>query len=763
MSNFEAALDLIRRGFAITPVTFRTKKPSLGDEWQKYEITESNLPQYFNGAQQNLGAKLGCGKASPTDLDLDCPEAIAAAPYLLPKTATFGHASKRASHWIYKTNLAATQDRAAIKILNTDKAGILEIRMGGGGKAAMTVFPPSIHISGEPILWENGIDQILEIDGDELLKFALQLGAASQLAQVYPKAGGRHDGSLVLGGFLKRCGLEVPRIKLFIEALAVASGQPGDKRHDMIRTAKDGAECATPAGFPLMVETFGEAATKKVADWLGYQGERSAGNVVRFEARAMMRKGANGLDDAPYVEGEHDTDLGNARRLVRFFGADIRYVSQFRAWYIWEGHRWRHDEDGEILRIAKAAIEKFFQGTAKITDDDIRKSARKFALASQSRSRLWDMVKLAESELPVVLSHKQLDADPMLLGVKNGVIELETGTFRKGKHEDCITKQCEVSYDKHATCPEWLKFQAMITDGNKDLIAYKQRVAGALLTGNVIEILFIPWGCGSNGKSTELETYAAILGDYGHASDASLLLARKETAGATPEIIALKGKRAIFINETPERARLNESRVKYLTGNDTLYGRGLNQDPINFKPSHKIILRTNHKPIIRGTDRGIWRRIHLIPYTKTIEGGDADFRQRKLIPELPGILNWMLDGLKAYLHEGLNPPKAVCDAIDGYRADMDLFGQWLAERCWLDRDLETKPSKPSRTLLKKLTADFNAWAKDDITRPWPNAAVSEKLKELGFEKAALNQGTVFAGITLKADVEAFDFDRKRNE
>jgi putative DNA primase/helicase len=165
------------------------------------------------------------------------------------------------------------------------------------------------------------------------------------------------------------------------------------------------------------------------------------------------------------------------------------------------------------------------------------------------------MVKLAESELPVVLSHKLLDDDPMLLGVQNGVIELATGTFREGRREDYISKRCEVAFDPDATCPEWRKFQAMITGQDVEVIAYKQRVAGAFLTGKVIEVLFIPWGCGSNGKSTELETYQLILGEYGHATDASLLLARKETAGPTPEIIALKGKRAIFINETPARGR----------------------------------------------------------------------------------------------------------------------------------------------------------------------------------------------------------------
>jgi putative DNA primase/helicase len=246
------------------------------------------------------------------------------------------------------------------------------------------------------------------------------------------------------------------------------------------------------------------------------------------------------------------------------------------------------------------------------------------------------MVKLAESELPVVLSHDRLDANPMLLGVQNGVIELGTGKFREGRREDYISKRCDVAYNKDATCPEWRKFQGTITGQDAELIAYKQRLAAVLLTGKVVEVLFIPWGCGSNGKSTELETYQAILGDYGHATDATLLLAQKNTSGPTPEVVALKGKRAIFINETPERARLNEARVKYLTGNDTLSGRGLHQEPINFLPTHKVVMRTNHKPIIRGTDLGIWRRIHLIPFTVTIAGADPDFRERNLVPELPG-------------------------------------------------------------------------------------------------------------------------------
>jgi hypothetical protein len=311
MTILDAALDYIRKGFSVVPVPYRQKGPVI-DAWQTLGITDSTAPQYFDAQAQNLGILLGRGQACPTDVDLDSPEAISAAPYLLPPTATFGHASKRASHWIYKTNLFETQDRAAIKFMSAGKAGLLEVRTDGGGFAAQTVFPPSTHVSGEPIAWENNGHDIRQIDGAELLQHASRLAAAAQLALAYPKIGGRHDAAFVLGGFLSRCKFTSPLIKVFAEAVAVVGNQPPDKRRDIIRTAADGADCATPAGLPLLIDTFGEGEAKKVAGWLGYVGDH-----------AGTRTG-NGLDDGPCVKGERFTDLGNARRLVRFHGADIR-------------------------------------------------------------------------------------------------------------------------------------------------------------------------------------------------------------------------------------------------------------------------------------------------------------------------------------------------------------------------------------------------------------------------------------------------------
>src|ERR1700730_17275945 len=183
----DAAISYIRQGFAIVPVPYRQKGPII-EGWQNLRITAEDAPRYFNGGPQNIGVIQGHASGGLTDIDLDCQEAIAAAPYLLPKkTSAFGHASKRASHWIYKTNLAETQDRAAIKFMSAGRSGLLEVRTGGGGFAAQTIFPPSTHISGELIKWEDGNDEILEIDGAELLACANQLAAAAQLAIAYPR------------------------------------------------------------------------------------------------------------------------------------------------------------------------------------------------------------------------------------------------------------------------------------------------------------------------------------------------------------------------------------------------------------------------------------------------------------------------------------------------------------------------------------------------------------------------------------------------
>jgi putative DNA primase/helicase len=447
--------------------------------------------------------------------------------------------------------------------------------------------------------------------------------------------------------------------------------------------------------------------------------------TVASIAKAEASKRADGTSGNLFY-----TDLGNARRLVKRHGENIRFIHEWEKWIIWNGHRWEVDNDGAVLRLAKETVTAMYSDALQIMDESQRKALIKHALKSQDEPRLKAMVSLAESEIEVVLSAKTLDANPWLLGVQNGVIELKAGNFRAGRQEDYITKQAGVSYDPIAQCREWLEFLDTITGGDKELQAYLQRANGYCLTGSVREeVTFVGYGTGNNGKSTYRETVHALLGDYALAADASLLTERRTRGGATEEIARLKGCRFVAVNETNENDQLNEARVKFITSQDTMTARYLYGHLFDFFPTHKTFVTTNHKPIVRGTDKGIWRRLHLIPFTVTIpeDAVEKNFRERRLMPELPGILNWALQGVAAYLNEGLNPPPVVRAATDDYRQDMDVVGQWIEERCVCAPDASTPTS------IAYL--DYTNWAAGEIGWALTHLRWRRNLSDRGFEAA----------------------------
>ena len=334
------------------------------------------------------------------------------------------------------------------------------------------------------------------------------------------------------------------------------------------------------------------------------------------------------------------TDDGNGLRLVRLHKLNLRYVHIWKKWIVWEEEKWKIDVDDGVMRLAKATIEDIFREAQEIRDEEKRKSWRSHAAKSQNIARLNAMISLAESELPVILPLSRIDADPwMLPGVPNGVINLEAGEFRAARREDYIVKRAAIGYDPKATCPQWRKFLARILP--EDMVPYVQRVVGYTLTGFTgEEILFVLWGDGANGKSTFRDTIFTMLGDYAMASDADLLVMPKrgEGARATPEVARLNGKRLVTVNEIRDGDVLNESRVKFITGQDVINARSLFQEPFDFWPTHKGFITTQHKPIIKGVDEGIWRRIHLWPFEYMFPEKERDphFRQDVLTPELPG-------------------------------------------------------------------------------------------------------------------------------
>ena len=276
VTALDIALDYVKRQWNPVPIRFRTKIP-IGDDWQKREINAESAATYFSAADpQNVGVLLGPTSRGLTDVDLDAAEAAAVAPYLLPIThAVFGRASKRASHWLYVTDLAANVDTAVINFNDPDGGRLLELRIGGE-KGAQTVFPGSIHESGEPVAWEE-TGEPSRVDGSYLEHRVRLVAVASLLVRCWPGQGARHQAALTVGGFLGRARLPTDEIALIVEAVARAAGDSETK--DRVRAAKDNAqhheETGHGFGLPALVRLAGEKAARRIADWLGYRDRQS--------------------------------------------------------------------------------------------------------------------------------------------------------------------------------------------------------------------------------------------------------------------------------------------------------------------------------------------------------------------------------------------------------------------------------------------------------------------------------------------------------
>jgi P4 family phage/plasmid primase-like protien len=399
----------------------------------------------------------------------------------------------------------------------------------------------------------------------------------------------------------------------------------------------------------------------------------------------------------------HHTDLGNAQRLVRDHGHDLKYVPAWDQWLVWDGRRWAKDGTGEICRRAQKTItdyehrarERLREVQAKLqglTDADAdykglkgkeaKYAARvKHARKSESRQRLEAMVAVAKFQPGVAVDHTTLNADPWLLNVQNGSLDLKTGQMREHRRGDLITKLAPVAYDPAARNDRWDGFIQGITQGNAALAKYLQKALGYALTGDQGEqcLLFF-WGAGANGKTTFLRAVGAALGDYAWAAPSDFLMeARSGGGGPTPTMMGLYGRRLVTCTETPN-GKLNELLVKLLTGGDAVTGRGLYEDNWSFLPTHTIIVAGNHKPEICGTDDGIWRRVRLVPFEAKFTKPDKQMLTNLLEHAQTAILAWAVKGCLEWQAAGLESPEAVAEATETYRAESDPLADFVDEK-----------------------------------------------------------------------------------
>jgi putative DNA primase/helicase len=349
------------------------------------------------------------------------------------------------------------------------------------------------------------------------------------------------------------------------------------------------------------------------------------------------------------------------------------------------------------------------------------------------------MIDLAKSERGVPIEPEELDSDPWALNFNNGTLDLRTAELRKHDPSDLCTKIIPFDFNPDATCPRFEKFLRSIFANNQDLIDFVQRAFGYSLTGSTREqvILFF-WGSGANGKSTLLETIRAGLGDYACTADSSLLMSKIHD-GVRNDVARLAGIRLVSTGETEAGRYLAEALVKQLTGGDKVTARYLYSEFFEFDAQFKLILTTNHKPAIRGTDNAIWRRIRLVPFNVTIPEGEQDKSlPQKLRRELPGILAWAVRGCLAWRKEGLGQPDEVLVATQAYREQMDLLGGFLKDRCIVRADL--------RETAATLYSAYTRWCEANGEKSLTQQRFGVALNDRGFTPSRTRRARFWLGL-----------------
>ncbi|QIF03837.1 phage/plasmid primase, P4 family [Roseimicrobium sp. ORNL1] len=439
------------------------------------------------------------------------------------------------------------------------------------------------------------------------------------------------------------------------------------------------------------------------------------------------------------VDGIYN-DNRNALEFLSRHHADVRYCWCRKQWVEWNGTSWELDPGAGMQERAKYFSEDILRQAAECSYPMEGKELMKRGRDLGNLAEMKAMLVAASSDPRVSLRTMGMwDADPFLLGVENGVLDLQKCEFHPPQRGLMMTKSARVAYDAAATCPKWEAFVEQILP-DPQVRHFMQVSAGYWLTGDAgAQCFWFLYGSGSNGKTTFLETLFHLCGGYGQ--KAGGMLADKPMDNNTlGELAGLPGARLLVGSEVSDGMRLNESLVKDITGGESIKARFLYKPFFLFRPSCKLVMFGNHRPTISGTDGGMWRRVRLVPFTTVVPAEQRNENlPKELLTELPGILNWCLRGLAEWHANGckLPMPDPVKNATEGYREDSDVLGEFLGEYT------EKVEDKRAKVLLKELFKKYETWC-EESGRKWnmSSQALRLRLVERGFESKHTNQGCV---------------------
>ena len=460
------------------------------------------------------------------------------------------------------------------------------------------------------------------------------------------------------------------------------------------------------------------------------------------------------VEDKEYPPRSYD-DTGNAERVIDRYGDVIRYSYITKKFYVYNGVVWEEDNTGTIRTLIDAMINDM-KNEKVVTSEDIEEEDAianlqkhiKSSRSNRSKKNIEDELKHNVAVLP-----DEFDNNDMLLNAANGYLDLSSGELLDHNKEEMFSKVTTSEYTDNATPDTWISFLNDIFNYDKEIIRYVQKALGYSLTGSTREqVMFILHGAGRNGKSLFVETISEILGTYSDNMRADSLMV-KTNGGVNNDIAKLQGSRFITSSEPNEGFRFDEGLIKQMTGGDTVTARFLYGEEFNFKPKFKIWITTNHKPIIRGTDDGIWRRMILIPFKVQIPEHKVDKDLKyKLLREAPAILDWMIEGCLTWQREGLRMPQSILKASEHYRNEMDVIEYFVSEECERGEDYEVK--------AKDVFDIYKTWADETGEYKMGQRKFGMKMKEK-YEAKRKSDGIYYQGLKMKVIVDSrFGFINK---
>jgi putative DNA primase/helicase len=447
------------------------------------------------------------------------------------------------------------------------------------------------------------------------------------------------------------------------------------------------------------------------------------------------------------------SDIGNGQRFAQQWHERVRYCWKWEEWVVYTNGRWQLDITGEVYRFAKRTVERIQEERHFNTD---KRSAH--YQYSQGDGAMTKMLRQARSELPIPCTPDDFDSNPMLLSVKNGTIELDTGQFRESSREDMLMKQAPVEYVPEAKAPRWGEVLRFAMNGDEKMVGYLAQMGGLFLTGDVTDsAFFVTYGGGQNSKGTYVSTLTAMLGfDYSTFLPVGYFLSSKMQDAQLPiEVHEAKGKRLVVVSENEKNAKFNVAKIKLWTGGgDIVTGKGMRENLSQNVPTFKLLLQTNNYPQFNDNSKAFKRRLRVVPFLVEVPDEKVDRKLKDYLREheLSGVLNFALAGLAEWRKSGgLFAPDKVKKASSDLLATQDVLAEFVAD-C-----VETTDNANDGVQRPDMHSAYERWCASNHEKPMSSRALIGAMR--GVEGFGAREHTVHSwrgwlGVKLKSDSSA---------